>query len=204
MRKGEQNIYFFPHIPITNLCKYYQTSEFIKIGIKQVKPQLFSLFVFITTKNMQFYILIRHCKSSLLSPAKVIRKKSRGKVQEFLRTQQPGRKEGRSTALFWWWSSLRLTKVRRQNIQVWDSQLVPLPQQTCTSCTHTAWRIQSTCWSLPNLTQWFSLWTVFHVLWKRQGLYRVIFLTGPTLKLRWLVQLLYLLKSFSGPQTGPT
>ena len=95
MRKGEQNIYFFPHIPITNLCKYYQTSEFIKIGIKQVKPQLFSFFVFITTKNMQFYILIRHCKSSLLSLAKVIRKKSRGKVQEFLQNQKPRRARGK-------------------------------------------------------------------------------------------------------------
>ena len=95
MRKGEQNKYFFPYIPITNLWKYYQTSEFIKIGIKQVKPHLFSFFVFITTKNMQFYILIRHCKSSLLSPAKVIRKKSRGKVQEFLQNQKPRRARGK-------------------------------------------------------------------------------------------------------------
>ena len=46
-------------------------------------------------KTMQSYILIRHCRSSLLSLAKVIRKKSRGKVQEILQNQRPNRAGGK-------------------------------------------------------------------------------------------------------------
>ena len=82
-------------------------------------------------------------------------RRSRGKDQEFLRIQRPMRKEGRPAAPSWWWSSLRRPTERKQNIQTWGWPLVPLLQQTGTSCTDTVSGIQSTWWCPPNPIQLF-------------------------------------------------
>ena len=95
-------------------------------------------------------------------------KRIRGKDQEFLRTRRPRRKAGRSTAPSWRWSSSIRPTERMRNIQLWGWPLVPLLQQTGTSCTDTVSGIPSTWWCPPNLTQLSWFWTDFRALWKRQ------------------------------------
>ena len=91
-------------------------------------------------------------------------RRSQGKVQEFLRTQRPRRKAGRSTAPSWRWSSLRRPTERKQKSLTWES-LVPLLQQIGISCTDKVSYSPLILWCPPYLTFLFCH-TSLGVPWK--------------------------------------